>query len=102
MSNPLDVRFRLSTAVVVLSWDETQELRQRLDAQGRKGALDAIDLRIPAGVVFTQQQKIDVWNVIHDWLEEVAADELGNVLGLREAIEGDVPEIGRHDANEPR
>lgn len=69
---------------------EGEELLAKLDAAGARSAADAIRNRGAAGAVFTHQQKVDVWNVIHDWLGYATTDELGEIMALREALELDL------------
>jgi hypothetical protein len=80
------VRLRFSRRSVDVSWAKTQELIRRLDAAGAKGAADAIRNRIPAGAVFTHQQKSDLWNVIQAWLFESDTDTLGEVMDVRDEL----------------
>jgi len=80
------VRFRFPRASVDVSWEKTQALIKRLDAAGSSGAADAIRNRIPAGAVFTHQQKVDIWNVLHDWLAAQGTDGLGELMAVRDEL----------------
>jgi hypothetical protein len=80
------VRFRFSRNSVDVPWDKTEELIRRLETAGAKGAADAIRNRIPAGAVFTHQQKSDLWRVIEEWLVQSDTDTLGAIMGVRDEL----------------
>lgn len=71
-----------------------KEVCHRLEEAGYREAAEAIRNRPPGGAVLTDQQKMDLWNVIRDWTGEVDAEAPDDVVKLREALEAD-HDVGR-------
>ena len=67
-----------------------EEVCHRLDEAGYRETADAIRNRPQPGAVLTDEQTVDLREVLREWAREEAAEEPEDVARLRDALEAEL------------
>ena len=82
------------TGAVFLDAQRVEEVCHRLDEAGYRETADAIRNRPRAGAVLTDEQKVDLREVLREWARDEGADEPEDVATLRDALEAELGDKG--------
>jgi hypothetical protein len=89
------IRFRTAQRTTRVPQEKTTELHGRLlERENGKGAAEAISNRIPAGVVWTNAQKVAALETLEEWMLDKGKDHLGpELMDLRDELLRDLGQL---------